>query len=89
MFDLLYLMLSLSSLGSHHEIGLLLKTSTVGEDERGAMGVVMLWLLACVFASALCTVVLESFSARKWIGIVSHAFKIHYVGKVQVSRLQV
>jgi hypothetical protein len=61
---------------------LLLKTSTVGEDESGAMGVVMLWLLACVFASALCTVVLESFSARKWIHTVTHAFNILYEGKI-------
>jgi hypothetical protein len=70
-------------------IGVLLQTETVEDSDREDLGVLMVVLLLGVLVSAIGAAVLEMYTARHWLGIVSHAFKIHYVGKVQVSRLQV
>ena len=46
----------------------------------------MVLLLVSVVVSAIGTAVLEMHTARRWIGKVSHAFKILYEGKVQEER---
>ena len=49
-------------------------------------GVLMVLLLVSVIMSAVGTAVLEMYTARRWIGTVTHAFKIRYEGKVQEAR---
>ena len=70
------------SLGSHLS-GVLLKTDTVEESDQKDLGVLMALLMLGVFLSAIGTALLEMYTARHWLKTVSHAFKIHYVGKVQ------
>ena len=66
--------------------GLLLKTETVEESDREDLGVLMVLLLVSVIMSAVGTAVLEMCTARRWVGTVTHAFKIRYEGKVQEER---
>ena len=65
---------------------MLLKTKTVEESDREDLGVLMVLLLVSVVVSAIGTAVLEMHTARRWIGKVSHAFKILSEGKVQEER---
>ena len=62
---------------------MLLKTDTVEESDQKDLGVLMALLMLGVFLSAIGTALLEMYTARHWLKTVSHAFKIHYVGKVQ------
>ena len=65
---------------------MLLKTETVEESDREDLGVLMVLLLVSVIMSAVGTAVLEMCTARRWVGTVTHAFKIRYEGKVQEER---
>ena len=56
------------------------------ESDREDLGVLMVLLLVSVIMSAVGTAVLEMCTARRWVGIVTHAFKIRYEGKVQEER---
>jgi hypothetical protein len=67
-------------------IGVMLKTETVEESDREDLGVLMVLLLVSVIMSAVGTAVLEMCTARRWLGKVSHAFKILYEGTVQEER---
>jgi hypothetical protein len=64
----------------------LLKTETVEENDREALGVLMVLLLVSVVMSAIGTAALEVLTARGWMGKVTHAFKIRYEGKVQEEK---
>jgi hypothetical protein len=78
--------LALTILTLLYFIGLLLKTETVEKSDRKDLGILMVLLLVGVIMSAVGTAVLEVCTARRWIGTVTHAFKIRYEGKVQEER---
>jgi hypothetical protein len=69
-----------------HQPGVLLKAETVEASDREDLGVLMVLLLVSVIMSAVGTAVLEMYTARRYMGKVTHAFKIRYEGKVQEER---
>jgi hypothetical protein len=78
--------LALTMLTLLYFIGVLLKAETVEEGDREDLGVLMVVLLVSVIISAIGTAALEMYTARRWMGKVTHAFKILYEGKVQEER---
>ena len=67
-------------------IGVLLKTQSVEAEDVENVGLLLVLSLVAVFASIVAAVVLEMCTARRWVGTVTHAFKIRYEGKVQEER---
>ena len=65
---------------------MLLKAGTVEASDQEDLGVLMVLLLVSVIMAAIGTAALEMYTARGWMGKVTHAFKIRYEGKVQEER---
>jgi hypothetical protein len=78
--------LALTMLTLLYFIGVMLKTESVEASDREDLGVLMVVLLVSVIMSAVGTAVLEMCTARRWLGKVTHAFKILYEGKVQEEK---
>jgi hypothetical protein len=69
-----------------HQPGVLLKTGAVETSDQEDLGVLMVLLLVSVIMAAIGTAALEMYTARGWMGKITHAFKIRYEGKVQEER---
>jgi hypothetical protein len=55
-------------------------------SSKHSLGHFLVFVIVSVFVGTLAFMLLELYTARRWIGKVTHAFKIRYEGKVQEER---
>ena len=77
--------LALTTLTLFYFIGLLLKTESVEESDKGDLGVLMVLLMVSIFVATATALLLEMRSVVQWARLVLHAFTIMFEGNIRLE----